>query len=107
MKRVAMVIDVKPEKLEEYRELHAAVWPDVLAALRRNGVRNYSIFLKDCTLFGYLEFEGDDYEAAMARVADDEATQRWWKLTEPCQQPWPGRSPNEWWADMEEVFHVD
>jgi L-rhamnose mutarotase len=107
MKRVGMVIDVRPEKLGEYLELHRAVWPDVLAVLRRNGVRNYSIFLKDHTLFGYLEFAGDDYQRAMARVAEDEATKRWWKLTEPCQQPWPTRADGAWWADMEEVFHLD
>ncbi len=106
-RRVGMAIDVKPEKLEEYLKLHEAVWPDVLAALRRNGVRSYSIFLKDHTLFGYLEFVGDDWQAAMARVAEDEATQRWWRLTEPCQEPWKTRGDGEWWAEMREVFHLD
>lgn len=107
MKRVGMVINIKPEKIEEYKKLHAETWPEVLDALRRNGVSNYSIFLKDHTLFGYLEYHGDDYEASMARIAEDEATQRWWKLTDPCQEPWPTRAEGEWWATMEEVFHMD
>ena len=51
MKRVATVIRLRPEKEQEYRELHAAVWPDVLAALHRAHIRNYSIFLRDDLLF--------------------------------------------------------
>ncbi len=107
MKRIAMVIDVKPEKLEEYKRLHAAVWPEVQAALSRAHVRNYSIFLKGHTLFGYMEYHGSDFEADMAEVARDEATQRWWKLTDPCQEPWASRRAGEWWAHMDEVFHMD
>ncbi|MFQ3595647.1 MAG: L-rhamnose mutarotase [Sphingomonadaceae bacterium] len=107
MRRIAMVIDVKPEKLAEYRALHADPWPGVLAALRAAHVGNYSIFLKDHTLFGYLEYHGDDWEADMARVAADPETQRWWALTDPCQVKWASAEEGEWWARMEEVFHMD
>jgi L-rhamnose mutarotase len=107
MQRIAMVINVKAEKLDEYKRLHAAAWPDVLAAMQRNNIRNYSIYLKDHTLFGYLEYHGPDFAADMRRIGADEATQRWWKLTDPCQEPWPTRASGEWWATMEEVFHMD
>jgi L-rhamnose mutarotase len=107
MKRMAMVINVRPDKLDEYKRLHADAWPAVLAALRRAHVRNYSIHLKDHTLFGYLEYHGEDWEADMAVVAADRATQRWWALTDPCQDPWPSRLPNEWWASMEQVFLME
>ena len=104
MQRLAMVINVKPDKLDEYKRLHADAWPEVLAALRAAHVRNYSIFLKDHTLFGYLEYHGDDWAADMATVAADPATQRWWALTDPCQEPWATRADGEWWATMEPVF---
>jgi L-rhamnose mutarotase len=107
MKRVGMVINIRPEKIAEYRTLHADVWPDVLAAMQRHHIRNYSIYIKDHTLFGYLEYHGDDFAADMKQIGEDEATQRWWKLTDPCQEPWPTRAPGEWWAMMEEVFHMD
>lgn len=107
MKRFAMIIRIKPDKLEEYRRLHAAAWPEVLRALRNANVRNYSIYLRDNLLFGYMEYVGDDYAADMARVAQDEATQRWWLLTDPCQEPVPSAANGEWWAAMEEVFHMD
>jgi L-rhamnose mutarotase len=107
MQRIAMVINVKPEKLAEYKRLHAAAWPEVLDALRRAHVRNYSIFLKDHTLFGYLEYHGSDWDADMAQVAADPATKRWWALTDPCQEPWPTRTAGEWWARMQSVFLME
>ena len=105
--RVASVIRLKPEHEEEYRRLHNAVWPDVLAALKRAHVRNYSIFLRDGLLFSYLEYDGADYAADMAGIAADEATRRWWRLTDPCQQPVDSAAEGERWAPAEEVFHLD
>ena len=107
MKRYGFVIGVKPEKLEEYKRLHAAVWPKVLDMITLCNIRNYTIFLKDHLLFGTYEYVGDDYEKDMARMAADPVTQEWWKLTDPCQQPLDTRHEGEWWAEMEEVFHLD
>jgi L-rhamnose mutarotase len=105
MRRVASVIRLKPEKEREYRELHAAVWPGVLAALAAANITNYSIFLRDGVLFSYFEYLGDDLEADLAEVARDETTQRWWKVTDPCQERVETAAEGEWWAPMEEVFH--
>ncbi|MBN1422104.1 MAG: L-rhamnose mutarotase [Planctomycetes bacterium] len=107
MTRYGMVIGVRPEKLEEYKRLHAAVWPDVLAMIRECKIRNYSIFTKDGMLFSYFEYHGDDFAADMAKMAADPTTQRWWSHCIPCQVPFPTRAEGEWWADMEEVFHCD
>lgn len=107
MQRFASVIQLRPEKAAEYRSLHAKVWPSVLTALRRAHVSNYSIFLRDGMLFSYLEYGGTNYEADMASIAADPETQRWWKLTDPCQQPVETAEPDQWWAPMAEVFHLD
>ncbi|MFW6107392.1 MAG: L-rhamnose mutarotase [bacterium] len=107
MERYASVIRVKPEKLEEYRRLHAACWPGVLDMIRKCNIRNYSIFYRDGLLFSYFEYVGDDCEADMARMAEDPTTQEWWKLTDPCQQPVETAAEGEWWAPLEEVFHTD
>ena len=105
--RFASVIRLRPEKEAEYRALHADAWPGVLTALTRAHVRNYSIFLRDGVLFSYLEYVGEDYEADMARVAEDPETRRWWLLTDLCQQPVDGAAAGQWWAPMEEVFHLE
>ena len=107
MKRYGMVIRVRPEKREEYKRLHAAVWPDVLAMIRECNIRNYSIFEKEGYLFGYFEYVGQDYAADMAKMAADPTTQRWWTFCEPCQQPVASAKPGEWWTTMEELFHTD
>jgi L-rhamnose mutarotase len=107
VQRIAAVIRLRPEKEAEYRQLHAEVWPAVLDALQRAHVGNYSIFLRDGVLFSYLEYAGEDYAADMAAVAADEATRRWWTLTDPCQEPVATAAEGEWWAPAEELFHVD
>jgi len=107
MKRYGSVIGVRPEKLEEYKRLHAAVWPDVLKMIKNCNIRNYSIYYKDGYLFSYFEYIGTDLDADMAKMAADATTQKWWDVCKPCQSPVPNRKPGEWWADMEEVFHCD
>ena len=112
MKRYGMVIGLRPEKLEEYKKLHAAVWPDVLKMIRQCHIQNYSIYLRQLEdgrhyLFSYFEYTGSNFAADMAQMAADPTTQKWWSLCEPCQQPLQDRGPKEWWAGMEEVFHTD
>jgi L-rhamnose mutarotase len=107
MKRYGMVIRVRPEKLEEYKHLHAEVWPDVLKMITDCNIRNYSIYHKDGLLFSFFEYAGDDFEADMARMAADPTTQKWWDVCKPCQEPLATRAEGEWWASMEEVFHWD
>ena len=107
MKRYGMVIDVKPKKIEEYKKLHAAVWPDILKKITECNIRNYSIYLKDNTLFSYFEYVGTDFNADMEKMAADPTTQKWWDVCKPCQSPLETREEGEWWANMEEVFHQD
>lgn len=109
MKRYGMVIGLRADKVEEYKRLHAAVWPDVLATLTENGVHNFTIFLKEPEnlLFGTFDHIGDDYEEAAKKIAADPVTQTWWAVTEPCQKPLEHRRDGEWWAFMENVFHLD
>jgi len=107
MKRYGMVLRVRPEKLEEYKRLHAAVWPGVLAMIKKCHINNYSIYHKDGYLFSYFEYAGENFAADMAMMAADPTTRKWWDVCEPCQMPLETRAPGEWWANMEEVFHSD
>lgn len=107
MRRVSSVIRLRPEKETEYVALHAAVWPGVLEQLRQCNIRNYSIFLREGWLFSYFEYVGDDYEADMAAMAAHPETQKWWKVTDPCQERLETAAPGEQWSPMEEVFHLD
>ncbi len=112
MQRYGSIIGVREEAIEEYKKLHAAVWPDVLDMIARCNITNYSIFLRRMPdgnhyLFSYFEYTGNDFEADCARMAADETTRRWWDVCMPCQIPFEDRSEGEWWASAEEVFHCD
>lgn len=109
MQRMGMMIGLEPDKVAEYKRLHADVWPGVLKMISDCNIRNYSIFLKEPEnlLFGYWEYHGEDFAADAAKMAADPETQRWWDVCMPCQVPMETRKDGEWWAMMEEVFHLD
>jgi len=109
MKRYGMVIQLRPEKKEAYKSLHANAWPEILRKISECNIRNYTIYLREPEnlLFSHFEYHGDDFEADMARLAADEMTRKWWGLTDPCQEGLNSRAEGEWWAPMEEVFHTD
>lgn len=109
MKRYGFVIGIRPEDIPEYKRLHADVWPEVLAQIRRCHIQNYSIFLREPEnlLFGYYEYHGADHAADMATMGDDAKTQAWWAICNPMQDPLETRREGEWWAEMEPVFLME
>ncbi|WP_412551902.1 L-rhamnose mutarotase [Shimia sp. MIT910701] len=109
VQRMGKVIGLKPEHMAEYKRLHAYVWLDVLARLRKSNITNYSIFLREPEnlMFSYWEYTGTDFEADSAAIAADPITQDWWKVCGPMQAPLETRAEGEWWASMVEVFHLD
>jgi L-rhamnose mutarotase len=107
MRRLGQVIGIKPEQIDAYERLHTNVWPGVLEILSAHHVHNYTIFRYNTLLFAYFEYDGDDYVADMAGVADDPITREWWTHTEPMQTPVAERVEGEWWHGLAEVFHTD
>ena len=109
MQRMGMVIGIAPEHIAEYKRLHTAVWPQILARIADSQIRNYSIFLREPEnlLFAYWEYHGSDFSADMAAIAADPETQRWWQICDPCQIPLESCAEGERWAGLELVFHVD
>jgi L-rhamnose mutarotase len=107
MKRIASVIGLPPEHRAEYERLHAHVWPAVLERLTASNIVNYSIYRHRDVLFSYMEYDGDDFDADMAAMADDPATQEWWAVCKPLQRPLDDRADGEWWKDLPEIFHLE
>ena len=106
MKRYGQRIRVRPERIDQYERLHAEPWPGVLEQIHRSNIRNYTIFRHGTDLFAYFEYVGDDFAADMAAMAADETTQRWWALTDPCQESLSAREGGSWWTPMDEVWHL-
>ncbi len=107
MRRFGQIIGIDPQQLENYKRYHAAVWPEILEMITACNIRNYSIYHKDGLLFAYMEYTGEDFSADMAKMAADPKTMEWWDVMMPMQKPIATRAEGEWWANMEELFHLD
>jgi L-rhamnose mutarotase len=100
--RTAFVLDVRPDRIDEYVRAHREVWPEMLDALRAAGIRNYTIFRNGNQMFGY--FEADDLEAAARHLAAQEVVTRWQDaMAELLEQRVPDSGP----PPLEEVFRLD
>ncbi|MFF4479088.1 L-rhamnose mutarotase [Streptomyces sp. NPDC001520] len=105
MRRVCFLLKVRQDRIEEYRERHEAVWPEMRAALAETGWHNYSLFLReDGLLVGYLETE--DFAAAQAAMAATEVNARWQTEMAPFFEALDGARPDEAMKPLTEVFHV-
>ena len=102
VEKAALVTGLKPEKEAEYRSLHQTNWPGVADQIRRSNFRDWTTFLVDLGdklyLFSYFEYVGTDKDADNAAMKADPVTQRWWKLTDACQEPLPELGGKGIWA---------
>ncbi len=107
MKRVGFILKVRQDKLAEYKAAHQSVWPEMQAALRRTGWRNYSLFLRDDgLLFGYFE-AAESFQASLAGMDKEEVNARWQAAMGPYFESLGGLRPDENMLELEEVFHID
>jgi L-rhamnose mutarotase len=105
MERVCFLLRVRPDRLDEYRARHRAVWPEMLDALRETGWGNYSLFLHgDGLLVGYLETE--DFDAAVRAMEATDVNARWQaEMAEFFELP-SGERPDTGLKRLDEVFHL-
>lgn len=107
MKRIGFMLKVRAERLEEYRRHHAAVWPEMLEALRASGWHNYSLFVRDDgLLFGYFETP-DSLQEAQARMAATAVNTRWQEFMAPYFESPSNARPDEMFLELSEIFHLD
>ena len=104
MLRKAFVMEVNPDKHEEYEKRHNPVWQEMEDVMKAEGLHNYSIFLLPETnqLFGYVEVEDEE---SFGRLAKTDVCQRWWKYMKDIMPSNPDNSPIS--SDLREVFHMD
>jgi L-rhamnose mutarotase len=105
VERVCFLLKVKPEKLEEYKERHKTVWPEMRQALSETGWHNYSLFLReDGLLVGY--FETPSLERALAEMARREVNYRWQREMSPFFENLGDRRPDEGFERLEQIFFL-
>ena len=105
LQRICFVLKILPERLDEYRERHREVWPEMKAALKASGWRDYSLFLRpDGLLVGHVMCE--DFEAARAAMKAFEVNERWQYEMLPFFDG-SGAAPDDAMQPLEEIFHLD
>ncbi|KAI1276309.1 DUF718-domain-containing protein [Xylaria sp. FL0933] len=113
-KRIAQIVKLKPEFVDKYKEVHAAVWPEVLRQIKVCNIRDYSIFHDPGTgiLFASFKYVGFDYAGDMERMRENPKVREWWAMTDGFQESLiPGAKNSEsgdpaWWRELEEVFYT-
>ena len=104
--RICFTLKVRPDKVEEYKEHHARVWPQMLNALRETGWHNYSLFLRaDGLLIGYVET--DDFERCCREMKKHPVNAKWQALMAPFFEAMNDGGADENMFPIEEVFHLD
>jgi L-rhamnose mutarotase len=105
VKRVGMVVGIAPDKIEEYKRLHADGEPGVRDLLSKYHMHNFSIYLTEIDgkwyEFGYYEYTGEDFDADMAELAKEPRNIEWLEMCDPMQIPLEGETG---WREMERVY---
>jgi len=108
MQRIGMIVGVRPELIEEYKEYHRSVWPEIEEILHRVGFRNLSIYFHGNVMFMYHEYVGErPIEEARDEYAASEKTQEWEALMGKYQVPLPDSPEGVRWVPMDELYHLD
>ena len=106
MRRVCFQLQVKPDRLAEYRERHTHVWPDMLAALAETGWHNYSLFVRDDgLLIGY--FETPSLDLALAGMARTDVNGRWQADMAEFFEELGDNTPDQGFLVLDEIFHLE
>jgi L-rhamnose mutarotase len=104
--RVCFQLQVKRERIPEYRARHAAIWPDMAQALHETGWHNYSLFLReDGMLIGY--FETPSLEEALAGMARTEVNARWQAEMAALFADPAGTPPDRGFTRLPTIFDLD
>ena len=105
MKRVGFQFKVRQDRLDEYKEQHKQVWPEMLDALRETGWHNYTLFMRpDGWIFGYFETDAD-LASAQAKMAAKDVNTRWQEFMSSYMDA--NARPDETFVELEEYFHLD
>ncbi len=103
MTTYAFRMQLKPGVVDEYRQRHDEIWPELSAAIRAAGVYDYSIFLDEETLalFAVLKLRPDHRRDELPLQP---VMQRWWDFMAPLMEVEPGNRPREW--PLVPLFHL-
>ncbi len=107
MRRVGFLLQVRKDKIDEYKAQHKHVWREMLNALHRTGWHNYSLFMRDDgLLFGYFETP-ESFQVALDGMSKEEINTKWQEYMAPYFENLSGAHADQSMVELQEVFHLD
>jgi L-rhamnose mutarotase len=110
MKRFCLTLDLKndPKLIEEYKQHHRAVWPEIRASILQSGIYAMDIYLFGNRLFMVMEtVDNFSFEAKASADAANKRVQQWETLMWRYQQKVPQARPGDKWILMERIFSLE
>ena len=107
MIRKGSVIGIKPEFIDEYKNTHKDIWPEVLEGLNKCNIRNYSVFAQHDRLFSFFEYYGKNFEDDFTQMKQNKRFVEWDKFHESMFKPLEFQNKFEGWIELEEIFRKD
>ena len=109
--RYSSVVELVPETEASYREYHSAVWPEVVAAIKKANITDYYIHRVELGgkvyLFSAFTYTGSDFAADMKTISEDATTRdKWWPIMNAFQRRIPGTPEGEQWLPLEQLMHI-
>lgn len=95
--------DLKPEKVQDYVDLHAKPWPELMQLIADCHIHNYSISIRGTELYTYYEYTGEDYDADMKMMDESPIMQKWWTFSKPC---FLHHEDGKYYDDLKEIFYA-
>jgi L-rhamnose mutarotase len=103
--RIAFLLRLKEGTGPAYDQAHSAVWPEMLALLKRAGISEYSIFRRDELLILYMHVEGD-FDSVWDKIDADPVNLKWQKAMGAFFKPHQETREGERFPFMQEVFYL-
>ena len=108
-KRYCLFCDLKddPVLIEEYKEHHKKVWPEILESIKESGIEKMNIYNLGNRLFMIIEVnESFSFDKKAALDENNPKVQEWETLMWKYQQSLPMAKKNEKWLLLNEIFKL-
>lgn len=105
MTKIAFKMKLMPGCKEEYRKRHEAIWPELTALLKKNGISDYTIFLDDETNTLFAVQQQQMSGQSSQELGNDPLVQRWWAYMADIMETNADNSPVS--TPLTPVFHLD
>ena len=110
MKKYCLALDLKDDvnKINEYKDYHQDIWPEISKSLKDSGILNAEIYNTGNRLFMIIEVDKTfSFEKKLKMDLENPKVQEWEKLMWNYQQALPESEKGSKWVLMDKIFDLN